>query len=642
MAQAAKSSPRSITNRFVKTVCARLAENKRVRRNLPEGGRLHIDRQLPFLCVYRRPPRRRDPGTERLILGEASYLRATGSKRLKPGLSKLVENVARTLSPEFGAFLIIEVWAAQPNQRNVTGYNNNPLRPQPAFRLYLSKTHTPVSTVETLTKSLKQMKILKRSARVEVVYSRRRSPPGMSPLLLARQAKALNCFIIGLEVQPVYRHPDTGELYPMVLQTLHRGLSRALKRAFFEFTRVQTTHRPRNYQVLGRRAMVKAVWQVDQQLAAISNSYDFLLQVTPVNVQSAWREFKRSRCQRAPVFHYRPLPLDPALTKRDLFAIHIERIEDPTLAYLFRQKRSEIDRQLTMLLDRDTSKFLYGSLQVYGGVDDNLFQLATSLLETISPRSRDGAGGYVDAKTFANRARDEVKYYREIYPDVSATVQIRDDITGLMVSQGNLLVSSRTQIPVSRIEALLQHEVGTHILTYFNGRAQPFQQLYTGLAGYEALQEGLAVLSEYLVGGLSRPRMRLLAGRVLAVRRLTEGASFVDTFEELSHHYGFAQRTAYIITMRVYRGGGLTKDAAYLKGLVTLLDYLKRGGALEALYIGKITANDLPLIRELQWRQVLGPIPLKPRYLDDPQVVKKIAQLRNGLTVLDLVKRRKK
>ena len=34
----------------------------------------------------------------------------------------------------------------------------------------------------------------------------------------------------------------------------------------------------------------------------------------------------------------------------------------------------------------------------------------------------------------------------------------------------------------------------------------------TGLTGYDTLQEGLAVLSEYLVGGLSRPRLRLLGG----------------------------------------------------------------------------------------------------------------------------------
>ena len=44
--------------------------------------------------------------------------------------------------------------------------------------------------------------------------------------------------------------------------------------------------------------------------------------------------------------------------------------------------------------------------------------------------------------------------------------------------------------------ALLAHEVGTHIVTYVNGKAQPFRQLYAGLAGYEAFQEGIAVLAE--------------------------------------------------------------------------------------------------------------------------------------------------
>jgi len=295
-----------------------------------------------------------------------------------------------------------------------------------------------------------------------------------------------------------------------------------------------------------------------------------------------------------------------------------------------------------MLLDRDTPRFLYGSLQVYGGVDDPLLELAISLLEKISPHSREGKGGHVSVETFALKARNEVQYYQQIYPGVSATVQIRDDITGLMVSKGNLLISRRTKIPVSRVEALLQHEVGTHILTYYNGRAQPFQQLYTGLAGYEALQEGLAVLSEYLVDGLSRPRLRLLAARVLAARRLLEGASFIDTFNELCHTYGFAQRTAYIITMRIYRGGGLTKDAVYLKGLVTVLNYLRQGGALDPLYVGKITADDIPLIRELQWRQVLQPAPLKPRYIEYPQTAEKLAHLRNGLTVIELIRRRKK
>ena len=59
-----------------------------------------------------------------------------------------------------------------------------------------------------------------------------------------------------------------------------------------------------------------------------------------------------------------------------------------------------------------------------------------------------------------------------------------------MVSRGNLLVSARSRIPASRVEALIQHEVGTHVLTYHNGRAQKLRHLYTGLAGYDACRKG--------------------------------------------------------------------------------------------------------------------------------------------------------
>ena len=55
-------------------------------------------------------------------------------------------------------------------------------------------------------------------------------------------------------------------------------------------------------------------------------------------------------------------------------------------------------------------------------------------------------------------------------------VQIREDITGLMVSKGNLFLGKKIKIPKRRVDALLQHEIGTHIVTYVNGKAQPFQQ----------------------------------------------------------------------------------------------------------------------------------------------------------------------
>ena len=630
-----KKAIHSISDELIREIQDRLSQGKQIRRTLPLEGRLHIDRTLPFLVVYRRQAHYLDQGTDQLVKGEASFLIASSSLQLKPGLSKLIRTVVKTLSGEYGAFLIIELWSGSPNHPQ-----REPAKgvPKPGFRIITSAVRPPTKTVEILEKSLQRIKILKLPATVTLDYSKDRAPAGLPPLIASAEARKLNCFIIGLEVQPIYRHATTGDIYPLVLRTLHRRLARALKQAVFEFSHNQTSHRPPHYQALGRRAVVKAVWEVDSQLAAISNSFDFLLQVTPVNADSAWTTFKQSHCERIPVLYYRPLPVAPEHVKRQLYQIRIEHVEDPTLASLFREKRTELDRQLTMLWDRGKPEFLYGSLQLFGGVSDDLVALAKNILTNVPPHGRDeSTRNSLNALQFAERAKTEIAFYRQTYPPLSTKVQVRDDTVGLMVSRGNLLIGKQTEIPRSRVEALLQHEVGTHIVTYCNGRVQPFRQLYCGLAGYEELQEGLAVLAEYLVGGLSRPRIRLLAGRVIAAHCMITGASFIETFRTLHDGFGFNQRTAFTITIRIYRGGGLVKDAVYLRGLVKLLKYLERGGELEPLFVGKIATDHIPIIRELQYRRVLKPAPLRPRYMEQPHITEKLTYLRKGLTPLNLL-----
>src|SRR5690606_380510 len=118
------------------------------------------------------------------------------------------------------------------------------------------------------------------------------------------------------------------------------------------------------------------------------------------------------------------------------------------------------------------------------------------------------------------------------------SVRIRDDISGVMVTRGVLNISKRYEIDRRRAKALIQHEVGTHVVTYFNGKAQPFKLFSLGVPGYEELQEGMAVFSEFLVGGLTRERIRILAARVIAVNQLLGGANFSDTFFHLVDEYG--------------------------------------------------------------------------------------------------------
>ena len=206
-----------------------------------------------------------------------------------------------------------------------------------------------------------------------------------------------------------------------------------------------------------------------------------------------------------------------------------------------------------------------------------------------------------------------------------------------MVSRGNLLVGRGTRVPSSRVDALLNHEIGTHALTYHNGRSQPFRLLYAGLAGYEELQEGLAVLAEHLSGGLTLSRLQVLAGRVLAVHSIVGGADFTETFRLLRDDFGFRPFTAFNLTMRVYRGGGYTKDMIYLRGLMRLLEYLADDGDIELLLYGKVAMTHLHLLEELRWRKILQPVALRPRYLESAESMQRLALLRRRATLEHLL-----
>jgi uncharacterized protein (TIGR02421 family) len=566
-------------------------------------------------------------GAGKLVTGEASYLLAPGGQSLAADVASLVRAFAAAMVADFGACLILEVsQSADPSEPTT-----------PLFRIVRQRDHVPASTIDTFEAALSRIKVPAFEVDVDVT-TRSKAAPGSMPPLLGRRRLDDGGYVLGLEIRPIYREPDGHGEYPIVHRRLRRGLSKALRQAAFEFTTRHTTQRPPHYQALGRRKFVKAVWQVDAALADVSNQFDLLLLTTPRNVDQAWAQFRVAHFDEAPRFSYPPRSFDPAAAKRALYEIPIERVEDPTLADLFRQQQEELDRKITMVADRGTARFKYEGLQLFGTVSDKLLAEAERLLDRIPPRARESsARGHVDSQALVALAEEELEHLRRDYPALDARVHVRDDVSGLMVSRGHLLVPRRIVIPASRVEALLQHEIGTHVVTYHNGGAQPLRQLRNGLPGYEELQEGLAVLAEFLVGGLSRPRLRVLAARVVAVRRMIDGASFVEVFRELDRDYDFSQRTAFAVTMRVFRGGGQPKDAVYLRGLLQLLQYLARGGALEPLFVGKIALEHLPIMRELEWRHVLVPPPLRPRYLGRSETARRLEQLRGDVDLVSLV-----
>ena len=614
-----------LSDRIIRTLMA----SEGVREPLGDYGRLSIDRPLSFLCVYRKPPEHDDKGTAHLIMGEASYLLAEGGREFDQNVLPLVRRLTTELADKFGAFMLIEVWAAGTPQ-NFAGHSTNS---KAAFRIFTDKVTDLPSTIEELERRLTALPIRES---VEIVSGKGWSPPGMPPLLDAESIRKSGCLVIGIEISPIYRDSETGGLYVSILSDLRRKFSRALQQTFFEFVHVQTPERPTHPQMLGRRKLVDAAWAADAELSALSDTFNYLMAVTPVNASEAFEDFRAARYTSDPVFHYRLLTIDPEDLKRKLYSISFDQIEDPTMAYLLRDKRIELDRHITLIEDRNTPRFLYESLQLFPPVEDELMALAEEILAL--PRVPAGPCESLDAYQVEQLAKDEIDHYRRQYPEMTATVEIRDDTPpGMMVSHGKLMIGRATHISADRAEALLQHEVGTHIVTYFNGRAQPLKLLYSGLPDYEQLQEGLAVLAEYLVGGLNSGRLRILAARVVAVRRLTQGRSFCEVFDELRSSYRFSERTAFNIAMRAFRGGGLTKDAVYLRGLVEVIRYLREGGDIETLFVGKMGPEHIEIVRELQWREVLRPAPLLPRYMTFPDTAKRLERLKKINSVCDLL-----
>jgi uncharacterized protein (TIGR02421 family) len=601
------------------TVVRAYRSDEHVRLRLPGGGTLNIDRKLPFLFVARQSDGDVEDETTRLVLGEASYLITWGEA--DDSATDLVRAIAEAGTDEFGSFLILELWSGAPGSDRFV--IRAPAGPAASF-------------VDTLRSGLTSLESERRTSRTLVEHTDERHPPETQPLLSAHECWQIGCLLASVEIPPLHRDDEVS--YPLFARRLRARLSSVLRQAAYEFARVQTTAGIESYRALGPRRFGPALFDIDRELIEIGATFDLLLLVSPINVNAAWDAFKAARFARAPEFHYRLLPVDPDLIKRRLYNLDLDAIDDPAMSFLLRDRRDELDRQVTMLLERNSPDFRHSSIRLYGAVDDELLRRALDLVE-LEPGASDTDEERVDAEEFARAARAEIDYYRASLPDMAAEVQVRPDLKGLMVSRGNLLIGEALSLNPHRVEALLHHEVGTHVLTFYNGKAQPLQQLRAGLAGYDELQEGLAVFSEYLAGGLDAFRLRVLGARVIAAHSVEHGADFIETFRLLHRQHGFAPGTAFDITERVHQSGGFTRDMIYLRGLHRLMEHLRCGGKLEPLFAGKIAERHIAVLDEMRERGFLRPVPLVPRVFERAGTLDRIRAVRDGLSIPQLARR---
>jgi uncharacterized protein (TIGR02421 family) len=597
-------------------------DGKPIRREFGNGNRLHIDRPLPFLCVHVGP---QQDAAFHAVSANASYLIAADIG-LAGEVARLVEQKMRD---HCGAFLVLDI-GELAEDRFLT--EDVPFLPPFEIALTCGDTAAEKAALKCFADAAAAREAKYRTPRVEEL-----KPTTRSEARLWDDLGDVACLTI--RFAPIYRVPGSKGVYPELHDLVVANMVDSALQAVSAYLKASGVEQPATHRSLGRRVYIDAVARADRAIDDVASAFDFLLSVTPINAEPAWLEFQAGDFDRVPALLYRPLEFEVAASKRKLYSVSLDHLEDPLLTKLLSEKQQELDLQLSMLEARETPRFLELGRALYGSVEPSLAARARSILDKAPRGVSPARQKALDADAVAAAARDMIADYRISYSDFDASVEIRGDLpAGLLVSRNRLLVSRDTILPSERLTALLSHEIGVHLLTYFNGDAQGLAIFRNGLAGYEGMQEGLAVLAEYLVGGMTAVRLRLIAARVIACQAMLDAATFEEAFRILNKDFGLDDRGAFNVVLRVYRGGGLAKDAIYLRGLLQILEHLKGGGSLTPFWIGKISAAHFGAIQELNARGLLRAPRLEPAFLSSDAVRPRLKKAMAGIDPIDMVK----
>lgn len=373
---------------------------------------------------------------------------------------------------------------------------------------------------------------------------------------------------------------------------------------------------------------------VDRALARMDGEVDWLLALSPIDNEAMWNAFAESGYRALPEMKYIDLEVDLDGVHGRLQALPVEDIESPLLQELLAEKRRELERQVDLVRLRGRDGFLDASIELFGGVDGGLLECARDILRNVRPGAPLKADAGIDDVLEAVEA--ERDWYRQDKPGFDFDVVVDTDLNSMMmVSHGTFYVDGDIRLPHARVQPLVQHEIGTHVVTRHNGGRQPLRQLQVGLADYDPLQEGLGVFAEYLAGFLPGERLRVLAGRVVATDMAMRGSGVPEIFDLLHNTHGMPTDDAFDIAVRALRGGGLTKDAVYLGGLCELVEHLAAGAALADLYVGKFALRHLPLLERLADHGWATAPEVLPRFFSHPSFEERLERCRS-ITVAEL------
>jgi len=343
----------------------------------------------------------------------------------------------------------------------------------------------------------------------------------------------------------------------------------------------------------------QSLFDIDANLNRLVKNIEMLNYINPLNIESEKKQFFSSKYKYEPNFKYPKIRFNGYKLHRLFFSQRLERIEDKDIRQLYEDIIYDYSGLIECIQTINQGrKFYYNSLKSFGTPTEKDIDNAKFILRfDVSDFDAEMLPMYnaIEAKSYFEdfSKRYDFKYKLKLSTNLSAAAMVLNNTQTLVLRKNHKF--SKNQLKV-----LTNHEVGVHMVTTFNGLAQPLKIFSNGLPNNVETQEGLAVYSEYMSGCLTLKRLKELAYRVIAVDSLHKGYNFADTFDLLFNQYKLNRDTAFAITLRVHRGGGFTKDHLYLSGIKKVFNYAEEGKDMDILLTGKVSLEYIKIINKLK------------------------------------------
>lgn len=335
---------------------------------------------------------------------------------------------------------------------------------------------------------------------------------------------------------------------------------------------------------------------LDEKVSELDEQIKLLSVLNPRNLLEQ-KELFFSHPDYMPRFSYRAIDLDIEKFRRDIKRLPVV---SHLLFPLFEKKIQELSQKLDLIEARETEGFSRASEILFGKATQVLYRDAVEFLQENLGVKPDTSVEF-DAKGAAIVVEKFCKKNNLGHWNISI---IDDSVADMQVTKkGKVLIRKDARFAKNRLEALLVHEIGTHVFRFENGKRQRFRLFERGTAGYLETEEGLAVYNQNQLG-LSLGEKFLTPALLVVAIFLAKKMGFRELFEILQQTYSLSDEVAWKLCVKAKRGtkdqskpGAFTKDLAYFKGERAIEKFVADGGEITDLYMGKITIADLKILK---------------------------------------------